>query len=216
MRLSETLMIVLRRWWLVALLGLIAAGSTYVLTSRQQPVYRSTQLVLIQPSRSDFGLTEASRLLLNPMVVYLRSSQIAASIIDELQLPYTPLQLLDNTTIAPDTLRMVIQVDVDSTDPEIGQSVARAWGQTLIDYRAQQNQIAAREDRVLAILPDVPSSSQIAPQPLFNAVAAALLGVLIGVALCFLLEFIESAVIRRRQDLERANLAVLASVPDRA
>ena len=107
MTLRDALMIVARRWWVVVLLMVIAGGSTYVLSKRQTPIYRSTQLVLVQPSRSDFGLTEASRLLLNPLVVYLDSSRIAAKIIDDLQLPYTPQQLMESKTIAPDTLRMV-------------------------------------------------------------------------------------------------------------
>lgn len=214
MTLRDAVMVVVRRWWLVAALALIAAGSAYVLSRLQKPVYRATQLVLIQPSRSDFGLTEASRLLLNPMVVYLDSSQIAAKIIDDLQLTYTPQQLTERKTIAPDTLRMVIQIDVDLEDVDMAQAVARAWGAALVEYRNQQNQAAAREDRVLALLPDVPAVQQIAPQPVLNTVAALLLGALLGIVAAFGVEFIESAVLRRRDDLDALALPVLAVIPE--
>src|SRR5688500_11018322 len=116
MRLSDYTRVLFRRWCVIVLLTGIAAVSAYVVISRQPPMYRSTQLVLIQPSRADFGLTEAGRLLLNSMVVYLDSSRIAQQIIDDLQLPTNADALMSNKTIAPDTLRLVVQIDVDSTD----------------------------------------------------------------------------------------------------
>lgn len=215
MQLTDALMIVVRRWWVVLLLALIAAGSTYVLSSAQPPVYRATQLVLLQPSRSDFGLTEASRLLLNPLVVYLDSSQIAAQIIDDLQLPYTPENLMARKTIAPDTLRMVIQIDVDLEDMAAAEAVARAWGGALVEYRNQKNQEAAREDRVLAVLPDVPVIQQIAPQALLNTAAALILGLILGIVAAFGIEAVERLVVRRRADLNQLTLPVLASIPGR-
>jgi capsular polysaccharide biosynthesis protein len=216
MRFMDSLMIVVRRWWLIALVVIIAAGSAYVISRSQPDVYRSTQLILIQPSRSDFGLTEASRLLLEPAVVYLNSTLRAQEIIDALELPFTAQDLKDRTTIASDNLRMVIQVDVDMPDASLGSRVAKAWGDALVEYRRQLNQIAEQADRVVAVLPDVPQSRQIAPQPLISGIAGAVLGLLLGIVLAFVLEFLESGVIRRRDDLERsARISVLASIPDR-
>lgn len=214
MTLRDAVMILIRRWWVIVILTVLAGGSTWLLSSRQAPVYRSTQLVLLQPSRSDFGLTEASRLLLNPLVVYLDSSRIAAKIIDDLQLPYTPQQLMGAKTIAPDTLRMVIQIDVDLEDLATAEAVAQAWGQALVEYRNQQNQAVSREDRVLAILPDIPASQQIAPRSVLNTAAAVILGLILGIIAAFAIEFIESAVMRRRDDFEKLNLPVLGAIPE--
>lgn len=213
MRLSDYTRVLLRRWWVIVLLTGIAAVSAYVLSSRQPPMYRSTQLVLIQPSRADFGLTEAGRLLLNSMVVYLDSSRIAQQIIDDLQLPTNADALMSNKTIAPDTLRLVVQIDVDSTDIPTGEAIAEAWGQALIDYRNRRNQEVAREDRISAELPDKPRSTQIAPQPVLLTTAAAVLGLILGIAAAFLLEFLESAVIRRREDFTEDGITLLASIP---
>jgi len=214
MKLTDYVGIVVRRWWVIALVVLIAAGSAYVVSSRQPAVYRATQLILIQPSRSDFGLTEASRLLLEPAVVYLNSTLRAQEIIDELQLPLTAQNLTERTTIASDSLRMVIQVDVDMPDPDLAARVAQGWGQRLVEYRQQQNQTVAREDRVVALLPDVPQTAQIQPQPLIVTVAAALLGLLVGVMLVYGLAFLESGHIHTRDDLElRVGVSVMASIP---
>lgn len=215
MRLNDYVRVVQRRWWVVLLVVAIAAGSTYLLSSRQPVRYRSTQLVLVQPSRADFGLTEAGRMLLNPMVVYLNSTLIAQRVIDELGLIITPAALLSDVTIGSDTLRLVVQIDVESGDAQIGEAVAEAWGNVLIDYRERLNQSGAREDRVFASLPDRPTSAQIAPQPVLLTAAATVLGLLIGLLIAFALEFIDSATIRRRQDFREGDLPVLAAIPEK-
>ena len=215
MRLSEYVRIIVRRGWIIVLLAIIAGAGTFLLTRNQTPVYRATQIVLIQPSRSDFGLTEASRLLLNPLVVAIDSEQIAGEIIDDLRLDMTPGALKSDVTIAADQLRLTIQIDVDSTDPALASEVARAWGAVLQDYRNERNATVQRADRVEAIMPDFPSVGQIAPRPTINAVAGAILGALIGGVIVFVLEFIESSIIRRRDDVERVlDLPVLATIPN--
>lgn len=213
MRLIDYTRVLLRRWWVIVLVTVIAAAGTFILSRRQPAEYRSTQLVLVQPSRADFGLTEAGRLLLNSMVVYLNSSIIAQQVIDDLGLMMTADELLPNVTIAPDTLRLVVQIDVVSGDIPTGEAIAKAWGQALIDNRDRQNQTVAREDRVYAILPDKPATTQIAPQPMLLTIAAAVIGLILGVLAAFALEFVESAVIRRHEDFAQSEIALLASVP---
>ena len=71
-----------RRGWIILLLAVFAAGSAYFLSTQQTTIYRSTQKVLIIPSRSDLSLTESSRLLLNSLREYLDSTYMAANVID--------------------------------------------------------------------------------------------------------------------------------------
>jgi len=204
-----------RRGWIILLLAVIAAGSAFFLSRQQQPIYRSTQLVLIQPARNDLGLAEATIRLLNSYVVYLDSEQIAQQVIDRLSLDMTPGQLKSGVTIAADQLRLVVQIDVDLPDGELANRVARAWGEVLVQYRNEQNQISRREDRIDAVLPDYPRYSRLRPNPAINAAAGAILGVLLGAIIVFVLEFLESSVIHRRDDVERTlDLPVLATIPD--
>jgi capsular polysaccharide biosynthesis protein len=214
MNLMDYARILIRRGWIMVLLAIILAAGAYLFSREQQPVYRGTQLVLIQPSRSDFGLTEASRLLLNPLVVLLNSEEIAAQIINDLQLDYTPGFLKSRVTIAADQLRLTIQIDADLENQADAGRVARAWGEYLQAYRNDRNQTARREDRVDAILPDQPSVSQISPKPTITGIAGGILGLLLGGVIVFVLETIESSVIRRREDLERTlEVPVLATIP---
>jgi capsular polysaccharide biosynthesis protein len=204
----------LRRGWIMLLVALIAAGIAYFLSRQQDPVYRATQNVVIQPSRADLGLAEASVRLLNSLVVIINSEQTAQRIIDDLELDLRSDELKGMATIAADQFRLVIRIDIESENREEAQQIAAAWGNALKDYRDQQNAEARREDRVFAILPDGPTVSQIAPRPIVNGIAAGILGFLVGGVVVFILEYLESSAIRRREDLERAlQMDVIATIP---
>lgn len=215
MNLTEYIRVLIRRGWIMLVLAAIAGGTAYTLSSQETPVYRGTQLVVIQPSRADLGLAEASVRLINSLVVLIDSQEVAQEIIDTLALDMTAGQLKGNVSIAPDQLRLTIQIDVNSTNPDEASRVAREWGQWLVDYRREQNQQVQREDRVNAIMPDQPGVGQFSPRPTFNGIAGALLGLIVGGVIVFVLEYLESGIIRRREDLERtASVTVLASIPN--
>ncbi|MBC7870605.1 MAG: hypothetical protein H7Y09_07175 [Chitinophagaceae bacterium] len=214
MSLVDYFRILIRRGWILLLLALLAGGSAYLLSRGQTPVYTATQTVLIQPSRTDLGLAEASIRLLEPLAVYLTSNERAQDIIDSAQLDMTAGQLLGATKFDTDQFRLTIKIEVESTDQSLASQIARAWGQELVDYRDQRNRVAQREDRVDAILPDSPVIAQVAPRPTFIGAAAAILGLLIGGIIVFVLEYIESGIVRHRDDLERQlEIPVLASIP---
>jgi capsular polysaccharide biosynthesis protein len=214
MNLMDYVNILLRRGWIMILLAVIAAGSAYFLSKQQTPVYRSTQRVLMQPTRADLGLTEASKTLLGNHVAWLDSEFRAQEIIDRLQLDMTPAQLKSAVTIASDPLNLTIQIDADMPDGNLANDVAREWGNRLIEYRNEENQRARREDHINASLQDNARFTLLRPQPVINTIAGAILGLLLGGVIVFVLEYLESSVVRSRDDLERsAGIPVLAAVP---
>ena len=208
--------ILIRRGWIMILLAVITAAAAFLFSRTQTPVYRSTQQILMVPSRSDLGLTEATTRILNNHVAYLRSELRAAEVIDRLQLDMIPGELLSDVTIASNQLSLLIQIDVDLTDPNVANDVARVWGDILIEYRNDLNQRARREDRIEAQKQDNPRAGLLRPNVPVNTVVGAIAGFFVGGIIVFILEFLESSIIRRREDLERSvGLPVLATVPDR-
>jgi len=207
--------ILLRRGWVILLLAILAAGSAYLISTRITPVYRSIQRVLIEPARTDFGLTQSAQQLLNFYSAYLRSTLRAAAVIDNLRLDMTPSDLLPKVEVSPDRLSLQITISVDLPDGELANQVARAFGEELVLYRNQRNQQNRREDQVFASLQDNPTYGLLQPRPTINALAGGLLGVLVGVVIVFVLEFLENSVVRRRSDLERQlEMPVLATIPE--
>ncbi|MDP6225021.1 MAG: Wzz/FepE/Etk N-terminal domain-containing protein, partial [Anaerolineales bacterium] len=79
-----------RRGWILALSALLTAGSALLFSVVQTPVYQSTVDVLVQPARTDFGLTQSAKLLLDSYVAFLDTETSAAKVIEALQLDTLP------------------------------------------------------------------------------------------------------------------------------
>ncbi len=221
MNLLEYLQIILRRGWIMLLLAILAAGAAFVFSRQMTPVYRASQILLIVPSRPDWGLQQAAVQLLNNRAEYLRSELIAQKVVDELRLDMTPGALLGATTISAIQDNTTLQIDVDLPAPNPQEAarllnpIATAWGNQLIIYQNELNQEAQRQDRVRAQIQDNPRLSLLRPNVTINTLIGALAGFFLGGVIVFVLEFLESSVIRRRDDIERlGQLPVLAAVPN--
>jgi len=90
MSLTEYIRILWRRGWIILLLAALTAASAFVFSTIQTPTYKSTINILIQPARTDFGLTQSAKLLLDSYVAFLDTNRVAQSVIDSLQLDMTP------------------------------------------------------------------------------------------------------------------------------
>jgi capsular polysaccharide biosynthesis protein len=206
--------ILLRRGWIMLLLATIVAASAFFLSRLQTPIYRATQTVLIQPARADLSLTESTRTLLRSYAVYLDSDFTAVRVIDVLQLDMTPGDLNSRVIVNPDALRLTIQIEVELPDRQQSLDVAQEFGNQLVQYRFQENQKNRLEDRIDASLADVARAELDRPRPALNAAAGGVLGLIVGALLVFLLEYLESAIVRQPADIERTlSLPVLASIP---
>lgn len=216
MSLTEYGRILWRRGWIILLCAILAGAAAFLFSRQQTPTYRASQVLLIQPSRNDLGLTEATTRLMNSYQVYLSSTLIAQRVIDNLQLDRTPGDLLGDVTIQSDRNNLTVQIDVEGQDCAIISRVASEWGNQLVIYRNQENQTVRQEDRIDAIPADAPKCpTSVTPNVAINTIAGVLLGAAAGVVIVFVLEYLESSMIRRREDIERGlDLPVLASIPD--
>ena len=214
MNLIDYANILIRRGWIMLLLAIIAAGAAFFFSRTLDPVYRATQKVRIEPSRTDFGLTQAAKQLLNSHVSYLDSSLRAAEVIDRLQLDMLPEQLRADVRFAPNLDSLVIQIDAEHKDPGQAARIAAEWAQLLVLYRNDENQQARQEDRIDARLQDNPVTVLARPNLRINTLVGFIAGFFVGGIIVFVLEYLESAIVRRREDVESlVGLPVLAAVP---
>lgn len=220
MNLIDYARIILRRGWIAILLAVIAAGAAYGFSQIMTPVYRGTQTILLVPSRSDLGLTESVIRIINSRRAYLDSDLVAQSMIDDLQLDYIASYLRGQTTISPNRDSLAIQIDVDlpaDSAEEAGaliSPIVAAWGQELIDFQNEQNQSSRQEDRIQAQPQDNPRVYKLKPNIPINTAIGGIGGLFLGAIIIFVLEYLESNIIRRREDIENTlGMKVLASVP---
>lgn len=214
MDLSYYVRLLVRRGWIIVLAMAITAGAAYALSKAQTPVYRATQRVLMQPARNDFGLTETLRILLRSWVVFLDTQQKAQEAIDRLNLDMTAGDLMRYTTISSDPTQLTVQIDVDMQDGPLAARIAYELGVLLKEYRDQANRDLNRQDRIDAIVLDPATYGLYRPRTAVNTMAGGVLGLLLGGAVVFVLEYLESNVVRRQEDVERfLDLPVLAAIP---
>jgi capsular polysaccharide biosynthesis protein len=206
---------ILRRWgWILALMALLTALSAFVFSKVQTPVYKSTILVGVQPTRPDFGLTQSAKSLLRYYVSKINTDTFARKVIDELQLDRSPGDLRSDVTIASDDSRFVIQIDVEGQNPGETNQIAEEWATEFVLWRNAENAKVRREDQVDAVILDPPQAGLDRPKTSVNTLAGGILGLLLGGVIIFALEYLESNVIRSPQDVERVlNLSVLGAIP---
>jgi capsular polysaccharide biosynthesis protein len=214
MPLSDYFRILWRRGWILALMAVLTAAAAFVFSKLQTPVYQATVYVLVKPSRTDFGLTQSAKILLRSYVAWMDTDSRAQEVINALQIDKVPAALRGDVTIASDDSRFVIQVDAESENQQLAGDVAQKWAELFVQWRDADNQTQRKEDRVEAEILDAPRLSLDRPKTTINTLAGAILGILLGGVIVFVIEYIESAVIRSAADIERQfSLPVLGAIP---
>ena len=215
MELGDYLAIIRRRGWLILLLAVLTSAAAFGFSKIQTPVYQSSLRMLVQPARTDFGQAQAAKQLLRGYVQWIHSSYRAAKVIDELKLDMTPEQLLSDIEVASDDSSFVIQLNVENTDPNLANDIARTWGNTFIQWRIDDNATQRKEERVDAEFIDDPQAGLDRPNTKINAAAGAIFGALVGTIIVFVLEWIESGVVRRSEDVEKyLDIPVIGTIPN--
>ena len=214
MELSDYFRILRQRGWLILVLMALTAAAAFGFSKMQTPVYQSNLRLLVQPSRTDFGQAQAAKTLLTSYEQWLYSSYRAQAVINNLQLDMTPGELLSDVRVASDGNSFIISLSVDNTDPNLANDIARSWGNELIMWQNANNDKLDKNDRITIEFVDDPQAGLDRPDTMINTAAGAVFGMLLGVALIFLLEWLASGVIRRSEDVERyLDIPVIGSIP---
>jgi capsular polysaccharide biosynthesis protein len=214
MALNDYFRILRRRGWIIILLAVLTAGAAYGFSKIQPVVYESSLKLLVRPARSDFGQSQAARELLGNYEQWLHSSYRAQDVINILQLDMQSNDLLGDVTVSSDRLGLVVQLNVENTNPDLGNDIARTWGELLIQWQNQENDKNLQGDRITIEFQDDPRVVGVSPNVNVNTAAGGVFGALLGIIVIFVLEWIESGVVRRAEDVERyLEIPVVGRIP---
>lgn len=214
MELSEYLRILRKRWWIIVLVTALTAAAAYGFTRLQTVEYKSQIDVYVQPARIDNGTLLATKQILRGFVSYIDSNNFAAIVINRLSLDMLPETLNGRVTIVSVDEDYLIRIEAIDTDGEQANRIVKAWATAFVEWRQTENTKQRKEDRVDAFIVQEPRYDKFRPQTTLTTVAGGIIGLTLGGLIVFVLEWIESGVLRTPEDVERAvGMTVLGAIP---
>ncbi len=216
MPLKEYLHILWKRGWIIIVMATVTAASAIVFSMLQRPVYRSSIQLNVIPARIDLGLTESIKSLMRNYAANIRSNQTLDEVIRRTGQDMTPELLRRHVSVSPIVEDFLVQIDVDSYDPDIARWLAQTTGEVFVEDVTASMADQDQRDRVQVSLKDNAAPAYLqSPKKKINALAGGVLGVALGALLVLGLEWLESGVIRSADELQRAmDMAVLGEIPD--
>lgn len=216
MELREYIAILRKRGWIILVTAILTAVAGYAFSFFQEPMYRASIQVRVEPARIDWGNVNAVKTLLRSYQVLIYSADMAQKVIDQAQLDMTPEQLLSQMKVDPDESNFTIRIDVENRDPEVARIIAETTAEVFRINREQWNQKQRREDRVdVSIREHVRHVPLVRPKPKLNALAGGVLGVLLGVLVVLFLEWLEADILRTPEVVERTmGMEVIGVIPE--
>jgi capsular polysaccharide biosynthesis protein len=207
-------LILVRRWWIIAVVALAAAAGSYFYCKLQTPVYQTTVRLLVQPARADLGLAEATNRLLRQYRLLLQTDKLARTVSERLKLDITPqaLQGMVSAAAVPEDFALVVQVT--DVDPERARNIAFVLADEFEQDQAVRMSSQDPRDRVDVTMMNQPAPGQmISPRTKTTVAAGLLFGLLLGGLLALALEILDDT-LKTPYDVERrAKMSTLGVIP---
>ena len=216
--LRSNLGVLLRYWWLVALVIAATVGASIIVTSLQTPVYRASMKIVVGQNNSliqaQFGNS------IDPFTAtmsnLLKSNVVADTVIENLRLQMTPGKLLSKIGVSSTPNSSVLEVRYDSTTKSLAQVVLRQVG--VVFTALVKEKLAASGGGTTPITATVFDNAHlepkaVSPRPVRSVVLAGILGVGLGLILAFAAGSLDDR-LRTRSDAEEwFGAAVIGTLP---
>ncbi|CAM4161730.1 YveK family protein [Lederbergia lenta] len=214
--LKELMQTLRKRMNLIVLITLAAvvisgAVSFFVLT----PIYQSSTQLLVNQEKSDQPVYNPAEIqtnlqLINTYNVIMKSPAILDKVIDDLGLDMSVGQLNEKITVQSEKDSQVVNVTVQDPSPNQAADIANKIAEV---FQAEIGNIMNVNNVSILTKAEVgENASPVKPQPVLNITIALVVGVMVGVGVAFLLEYLDNT-IKTEQDIEKLlELPVLGAI----
>lgn len=213
--LKEYLDIIWSRKWLIIGITLLAALisgliSFFVL----QPVYEASTTIMIGKSNTSEKSLQYDDLMLNQKLVntyseIIKSNTVLEDVISNLKLGESVTRLKENVKINPITDTEIIEIKVNNSDPVLSTNIAN----DLSEVSMQNVKRIMKIDNVQVIDKAEVPNYPIKPNKVMNIVIASVLGLMLGIGIVFLKEYLDNT-IKLPSDVEKyLELSVIGVIP---
>lgn len=206
-----------KRILLIAIIAAIAVAvsgviSYFILT----PVYQASTQILVNQKTNDQPVLDANQIrtnveMINTYSVIIKSPSILDKVVEDYDLQQTADALTNKITVNSEQNAQVFNLTVQDEDPAQAVKLANAISDTF--SKEVPNIMNVDNVKVLspAVLKENPSP--IKPKPLLNIAIALVVGLMAGVGIAFLLEYLDNT-IKTEEDIQNVlQLPVLGVIP---
>jgi capsular polysaccharide biosynthesis protein len=216
---SDLARVLLKRLWVILLTVAVVVGIAVGLSFWQTPEYVSSTKLLVGQEQGNGqdtnlgGSISGLQALTQTMIIAIDTRPVAEEAIRRLGLGISPDELLNNLTIEQIESSQFIQLSYTDSDPGRATQVVNMVGQVsserISKASATANNITAKVWEK-AEVPGTPAS----PQPLRNGLLAAVFGLMLGIGLALLMEYLDYSW-RSPEEVEQiSGVPTFATIPD--
>lgn len=215
--LREYFAIIKKRFWIIAIITVIAMVVSGVISFFMlSPVYESKSTLIVNTEKNEdtqmitgdqFSVSQKLAVTYGEII---KSRAVLESVISNLKLDSEYEDLVEKITVSPVKDTQIISISVQDTNPKKARDIANEIPKV---FEKEVKRITKANDiQVIdkAILPENP----IKPNKMMNVAIAAVLGMMIGLFVVFLLEYLDNK-IKTPQDVEKhLDLPILGVIPN--
>ncbi|MCW1929087.1 YveK family protein [Bhargavaea beijingensis] len=210
-----------KRLWLIVMSTVIAATIAGIISFLvMTPIYQaSTQILVNQTERQSEAFTsqdiQTDLQLINTYNVVIKSPAILNKVIEELGLDETAASLNSRVTVNSEQNSQVVNVTVQDSNQKQAVEIAN----TIANVFEQEIPQLMNVDNVNILSPAVmpANPSPVKPDPMLNMAIGAVIGLMVGVGIAFLLEFLDTTV-KTEDDIEELTglpvIGMISQIPD--
>ena len=210
----DYLRIMLKRKTLIAVLLALGLLAGLALTLIATPLYRSSVKISVNPARPEYGTALTVNNLLSNFSLQLTTVRLAQQVVDQLRLDIAPETMLGRVKVTPQQDNFMLLIEADNADPRTAERIAATLASTFVNQYTASNAQASRQDRIDVSVLDTPEPAKLyKPKWQTNILAGALGGLMLGVVLAFILEYLDDTV-KTAEDVERLmSTNILGAIP---
>ena len=216
--LSDLTQVIFKRLWVILLVVCVVVGAAVGASLWQTPTYEASAQVWVDQRQGDqqtnlAGTVEGLQTIILTMIHAIDSRPVADEAIQRLGLDMTPAELLDNLAIEQVESTSFIVLTYQSSDPvqaaQIVNTVGEVSSELISERSAAGSQLTANVYEE-AMVPESPVS----PDPLRNGLLAAMFGIMLGIGLALLMEYLDRSW-RSPEEVEQVSgVPTFATIPE--
>ena len=212
------LLIIWQRRWVVALAVILLTGLVLGFSLVQTPTYEASVKLLVgqqgggDTSNDLYNEVQGLQQISATMVEAVNTRPIAQGVIEKSNLNVSPEAFLENVQAEQVGSTQFIEISYKDADPEKAQRVANTIGKVFSEKVSEVSPTAS-SIRATVWEPAVVPDSPVSPNPVLNLSLALVLGVMLGVGLAFLLNFLDDEWKSPEEVEQVSGVPTFASIP---